>query len=291
MNSSSTDPQEAKALARRPVGWVAPGPRPRGADGRPGLVPAADEHLSYLTGDWRIFQLQNGHRWSLDDFVTAWVALDEARRHGGVERFLDLGCGIGSVLMMVAWGLPNARGLGVEAQARSHGLAERSLAWNGADGRCRAKLGDFRDEEGALANEGPFDLITGTPPYIPLGHGIVSDKPQRGPCCFETRGGIEDYAKVAARLLATGGVFVTCAGARGDSERGDNAARDAGLAIVRRVDVVPREGKQTLMWVFVMEPAGTTRTPTPTERFAVRGIDGKLTAEMHRARADMGLPP
>jgi hypothetical protein len=41
--------------------------------------------------------------WSLDDMMTALVALQEARQHGAVRRVLDLGCGIGSVLMMVAW--------------------------------------------------------------------------------------------------------------------------------------------------------------------------------------------
>lgn len=34
-----------------------------------------------------------------------------------------------------------------------------------------------------------FQLITGTPPYIPPGAGGQSNKPQKGPCCVEIRGG------------------------------------------------------------------------------------------------------
>ena len=60
--------------ARRPAGWVAPGPRPRGAEGRPELLPAEDEDLCLLAGDWRILQKLRGHRWSMDDLVTAWIA-------------------------------------------------------------------------------------------------------------------------------------------------------------------------------------------------------------------------
>ncbi len=53
---------EAKAAHARPVGWVAPGPQPVGVLGRPELVPGEGEELSYLTGDWRLFQLCSGHR-------------------------------------------------------------------------------------------------------------------------------------------------------------------------------------------------------------------------------------
>ncbi|KAF6258071.1 hypothetical protein COO60DRAFT_1157792 [Scenedesmus sp. NREL 46B-D3] len=62
---------EAKAQHKRPPGWTAPGPSPVGLQGPaaaaaaavgPGLQPQANETLSYLTGDWRIFQLKDGHR-------------------------------------------------------------------------------------------------------------------------------------------------------------------------------------------------------------------------------------
>lgn len=33
-----------------------------------------------------------------------------------------------------------------------------------------------------------YQLITGTPPYIPPGAGGQSNRPQKGPCCVEIRG-------------------------------------------------------------------------------------------------------
>jgi tRNA1(Val) A37 N6-methylase TrmN6 len=47
-----------------------------------------------LAGGWRIYQLRRGHRFSADDLLTAWAAV-EARPEA--RTLLDLGAGIGSV--------------------------------------------------------------------------------------------------------------------------------------------------------------------------------------------------
>jgi tRNA1Val (adenine37-N6)-methyltransferase len=284
------DPGAERALRRRPAGWRAPGPAPAGAQGRPELEPGPDEVLSYLTGDWRIFQRRDGHRWSLDDMLTALVAIEAARARGSVRRALDLGCGIGSVLMMVAWALPEAELLGVEAQALSLELARRSVRYNGVEARAELRLGDLRNP--AQLPEGPaFDLVTGTPPYIPLGRGLVSSKVQRGPCCFETRGGVEDYCAAAARALLPDGLCVLCAGPW-PADRIDRAASDAALAILRRIQVVPRDGKPTLFGVYLLQRAGDEpRAAAEPEHFLVRHENGRLSAAMHRARELLGMPP
>jgi tRNA1Val (adenine37-N6)-methyltransferase len=227
--------------------------------------------------------------------MTAYVALQEAQQLGSVSHHLDQGCGIGSVLMMLAWGLPEARCTGVEAQECSVALARRSLAYNGAEGRCRVIHGDLR---APLPADLPptFPLITGTPPYIPLGRGNVSERIQKGPCCFETRGGIEDYCAAAAGRLQEQGLFVVCAGVQGQpAHRSWDAARAAGLKIVRQVEVVPRDGKPALMHVFAMQRQDTGSRPQVQqdafETFLVREADGRLSQHMHEARRFMGLPP
>jgi tRNA1(Val) A37 N6-methylase TrmN6 len=271
--------------ARRPPGWHAPGPPPALAPD-PGLGPHAGEDLCFLAGDWRILQQVAGHRWSLDDLVTAWVA---TRAVATPARFADLGCGIGTVLMLVAWAFPNATGVGIEAQEASVDLARRSLAWNGAGPRCTVRRGDFRDPETSAATDG-FDLVTGTPPYLTPGHATASHRAQCGPCHFEERGGVEDYCVAAARLLAAGGRFVVCAAAFQDA-RVVAGARSCGLAIEARLDVVPREGKTTLFAVYamrrVLDPARTIDVP---ERLVVRDCGGQWTPEFAAVRAAMGMP-
>ncbi|MGH7340356.1 MAG: methyltransferase domain-containing protein, partial [Candidatus Rokuibacteriota bacterium] len=127
------------------------------------MLPGAGEDLCLLAGDWRIFQHVGGHRWSLDDLVTAWMAAEELSGAPPV-RVADLGCGIGTVLMLLAWRFPAARVEGLEAEAEKVALARRSLHWNGCADRCGVHLGDLRD---ASALAGSFDLVTGTPPYLP----------------------------------------------------------------------------------------------------------------------------
>jgi tRNA1(Val) A37 N6-methylase TrmN6 len=231
-----------------------------------------------LAGDWRILQRLDGHRWSADDLVTAWYAC----RGEAPSRALDLGCGIGTVLLFTAWRFPEARCLGIEAQEVSAGLARRSLAWNGVEFRCEVRNTDFRD-----VGEGSFDLVTGTPPYFPPGSGLESERVQRAPCRFEHRGGIEDYARAAARCLLPGGRFVACEAAS-QAARVDGAAAAAGLTVTNWMDVIPREGKPALFCVFEMRQQGVRQYDAP---LVIRARDGSWTQDFRRLREAMGLPP
>jgi tRNA1(Val) A37 N6-methylase TrmN6 len=272
--------------ARRPPGWEAPGPPPPPPPSESALWPGPGEDLCWLAGDWRILQRVDGHRWSLDDLVTAWLAAAACPR--APARTLDLGCGIGTVLLFVAWRFPEARALGIEAQALSADLARRSLAWNGVEGRVEVRHGDFRDPahspEGAV-----FDLVTGTPPYFPDGSGLESAHPQRAACRFEHLGGIEDYCAAAARLLAPGGTFVACEAAA-QAARVAEAARQAGLAVERWLDVIPRAGKPPLFSAFTLRARAIAR-PAPGEVLVVRDADGKWTDAFRSLRHEMGMPP
>jgi tRNA1(Val) A37 N6-methylase TrmN6 len=285
MSAAATAPGIVRP-ARRPPGWVAPGPTPP-PPARPELWPQAGEDLCYLAGDWRILQRTDGHRWSLDDLVTAHEASRAAAARPA--RLVDLGCGIGSVLLFLAWRFPAARCTGIEAQAVSAALARRSVAWNGAADRVEVRHGDFRDPA-VTAGLGGFDLVSGTPPYFPRGTGVESSGIQRAPCRFEHRGGVEAYCQAAAPLLAPGAPFVACAPSP-QRARVEAAARAAALHIERWRDVVPRAGKAPLFSVFVMRMgtgAGETIDEAP---LVVRDRSGRRTAEFVALRAEMGMPP
>jgi tRNA1Val (adenine37-N6)-methyltransferase len=265
--------------ARRPDGFVARGPAPRAPVD---LFPGAGEDLCFLTGDWRIFQKRRGHRWSVDDLVTAWRAV-RAVQGRAVGEALDLGCGVGSVLMMVAWSLPRARLTGIEAQPESAALARRSLQWNGADDRVQVMDGDLRDAS-VLPSGARFPLITGTPPYFV--EGTVSEVPQRENCRFERRGGAEDYVASAARWLAEDGTFVLCVAAA-QRERVFAAAGREGLSVSHWLEVIPKVGKAPLIGVGVL---GRAAAPQIEEQLVVRTADGQWTEAFRRLRTQMGMP-
>src|SRR5262245_41566407 len=104
---------------------------------------ATDETCDALTADWRVIQRRRGHRYSIDDVAVAWLA---TTMRPGARRALDLGCGIGSVLLMVAWKLPHARLVGVEVEELSIDLARRNMGLNGCSDRVDLVHGDLRDE-------------------------------------------------------------------------------------------------------------------------------------------------
>lgn len=272
------------SVARRPAGWSPGGPQPLAPPWPDDCLPGEGEELSFLTGDFRILQLQRGHRWSLDDLVTAWWAVAPLPPERPI-RHLDMGCGIGSVLMSVAWALPACHATGIEAQAVSYALLQRSLRLNNLTDRVTTHHGDLRETR--LPER--FDLITGTPPYFDLADGTVSAVAQRGPCRFETRGGIETYCDAAAAHLAPEGRFVVCETAL-ECERVYAAADRAGLAVHARLDLIPREGKQPLIRLFEMRHAGTERPDEQIGTLTVRDRDLRWTEAFRAVRARMGMP-
>ena len=273
--------------ARRPAGWIADGPPPQVPAKLDELWPGPDEDLCWLAGNWRILQRLDGHRSSLDDTVTAHLAATLVA-HRSPERCLDLGCGIGSVLLFLAWRFPAARFVGVEAQDVSAALAKRSLAWNGIEARAEILVHDFR-EAGALPPQATFDLVTGTPPYFPVGAGPESGRVQRAPCRFEHRGGIEAYCAAAAPRLAEGAPFVACQ-AWNQRERVEPAAHAAGMRLVRWREIVPRTGKEPLLCIFAMRKADAAEPLVVDAPLVVRDERGRRTEEFAGIRAAMGMP-
>ncbi len=235
-----------------------------------------------ITATFRVTQRKRGHRFSLDDLATAWVA---ARARPDARTALDLGCGIGSVLLMVGYAIPNARLFGVEAVDVSFALAERNVAANGLAPRTKLAHGDLRDVTRSFPWE-PMDLVTGTPPYLPVGTATPSPDAQRAAARIELRGGVEDYLEAASRVLADDGTVVVCADGR-FPERVLDGARRAGLAPKERLDVVPREGAALpLFAVWTLERSAAALAHG---RAVMRDASGSRTEEARAMRAFFGL--
>jgi tRNA1(Val) A37 N6-methylase TrmN6 len=275
-------------VRKRPDGWLPPGPVPPGDCGDLALRAGEDETLDCLCGHWKIFQLRRGHRYSTDDFLTAWYAAQSFSREGKTPcNALDLGCGIGSVGLMLLWRFQELRLTGVEAQPVSAALAARSLRYNGAQDRAEVHVGDLRlfNLPGAS-----FDLATGSPPYFVGEEGRRSDLPQRGPCRFEDRGGARDYLAAAARHLAPGGRMAWVHLTR-CTEENLAAARDAGFYSVSLRPVVFREGKPSLITLFLARREGEGTEPRLVEPpLVVRDAAGCHTREYRSIRQIMGFP-
>lgn len=238
-----------------------------------------------LAGGFRLWQRRRGHRYSLDDVATAWVA---AQARPAARSVLDLGCGVGSVLLMLAYKLKQARAWGIEAQAESFELLARNCERNGVSARVRTLHGDLRDARilERLLNEAQaegcdgFELVTGTPPYQPLGRGSISPDAQRAHARVELRGGVEAYLAAAGQLMAPTGLVVVCAAAR-SPERVEQGAVRAGLRAVRSLEVVPAEPKPPLftVWTLARAAARNPAISAQPARLVARDAHGGRTPE------------
>jgi tRNA1(Val) A37 N6-methylase TrmN6 len=274
-------------------GWAIPGPVPPGDLGS-GPALEAGETLDSISGHFRIFQLEKGHRFSTDDILTAWYGTSWSPAS---ERVLDLGSGLGTVAMIAAWRLAGARFVTIEAQEEGVRLARKSVEWNGLGNRFVIRQGDFRDR-GILAEDEQFGLILGSPPYFPSGAGIQGDHPQKVQCRFETRGDISDYCAAAAKHLAPGGFFACVFPVNPvlQHDRVRTAAGAAGLSIIRWRPVVLKESEPPLLGLFGMTRASDLpddfRNNTWTEPpLIIRTKEGKIHPEYSAVKLAIGFPP
>ena len=246
----------------------------------PSLLPAPHETLDHLAGTWRIFQLRGGHRFSADDVLAAWTA---SRALPGACRLLDLGSGIGSVGLLTLWKLPpQATLLGLEVQETSMGLARRTALLNGLQDRAEFRHGDLREPR-HLAGEAPFELITGSPPYLPAQRAVCSPHPQRAAARIELHGDVFDYCRTAAAHLVPNGRFCFCHAAA--DPRPEQAVAAAGLRVLCRQDVVFRADQPPLIALFTCAHDGE-RHDAPV--FTIRDAQGRWTEDYLAMRREMG---
>jgi len=238
--------------------------------------------LDALTGAWRIAQRAAGHRHSVDDVLTAHYALCNVGP-AGAASVLDLGSGIGGVGLLALWGLgAAARLVCVEAQAISYRLLVANVAGNQLTDRVVTRMGDLRE----LALVERFDLVTGSPPYFPVGTGVLPADSQKAHARFELRGDVGDYAAAAARHLTESGLFVFCFPTP-QRDRAIARVGDAGLHVSAMRDVIPRVGLRPLFTLFACGRAHVACRREPA--LEVRTHDGAVTEEMLAVRRRFGF--
>ena len=249
-------------------------------DPRKQLQEALGEPVSrdQIVGDWHVYQLQRGHRFSTDDLLVAWAAI-VARP--GSRRLLDIGAGIGSVGLMTLYAMPGDAHLTmVEVQLASHTLARASVRDNGLAARVTAIHQDLRAYQPPAP--GAFELVTGSPPYIPTHRGISSPHPPRAGARMELRGDVFDYCRTAARALAEDGRFCLCHAAA--DPRPEAAIQAAGLTLLRRQDVVFRRGNAPTIALYTCGWSGPRADAPP---LVVREPDGQWTDAYLALREEM----
>jgi tRNA1(Val) A37 N6-methylase TrmN6 len=239
--------------------------------------------VSGLVGPYRIFQRKKGHRHGIDDAATAWYALQKTPP---IKKTLDLGSGIGTVGLAVLWGLGEGAELTcVEAQEISYRLLTENVVANRLSGCVRAIHGDIRDLD--LGER--FQLITGSPPYFPIGTGSLPEDSQKAHARFEIRGDVGDYARAAKRHITENGLFAFCFPFQQKS-RCIKLVTEVGFRIMTIRDVVPMKSKPALFSLYCAS-LSFTGTMTEEDPLIVAFENGKYTPEMRALQATRGFGP
>jgi tRNA1Val (adenine37-N6)-methyltransferase len=150
-------------------------------------------------GRLKILQKKKGYRYTIDSILLAhFVELHEE------ERLLELGAGSGVISLFLAFRNPSIRITGIEIQEALAGMAGRSIALNGLEGRVEIFHGDARNA-GDHAEARSFDVAVFNPPYRKMGSGRVNPREEKALARHEVAGSITDFLQAARHALKPGG--------------------------------------------------------------------------------------
>ena len=115
---------------------------------------------SVLGGRVRLRQSVSGYRAGVDAAMLA-AACDAPVG----ARVLDVGCGVGAVMLAAAARRPKTQFVGLERDEAATTLARVNIALNGLDARVSVLAGDIATPFSALGLQ-PFDAVLANPPFF-----------------------------------------------------------------------------------------------------------------------------
>ncbi len=156
--------------------------------------------------------------------------------NGAPTRILDLGTGLGTLLLAALDQWPQASGLGIDRSEAALGYARRNAERLGLAARAAFRKGDW-----ATGIAEHFDLVLCNPPYVPeaaaLGPGVREHEPAEA--LFAGGDGLADYRRLAGALpslIAPGGIACIELGA-GQAEAVAALFGGSALTITTRADL------------------------------------------------------
>lgn len=232
----------------------------------PGPIPEPGPGVTedgFLGGRLRLRQPAEGYRAAIDPvFLAAAVPAGEG------ERALDIGAGVGTAGLLLAWRVAGLRVTGIEIDAGLLKLATVNARLNHLDDRVEFMVGDLARPPSRLA-PGSYDHVLANPPYLEPDSHTASPNAARAGANTEGRAGGNNMKARAGGATGTGleawvrfGCVMACDG--GTISMVHRADRlDDLLAVLR--------GRAGGITVFPLWP---DRTAKPASRVLVQAIKG-----------------
>lgn len=160
-------------------------------------------------GNLGIFQAPEEFCYGVDAVLLADFAAQGANKRRKC-RIMDLGTGTGIVPLILSHKTKAEYIAGLEVQEHSFSLTKKNIEHNRLEGRVFAFHGDVsRFDEAEAFDElaESFDVVTSNPPYFVGGGGLESKNSAKSIARHETTGSLDDFVRMAAKLLKDKGDF------------------------------------------------------------------------------------
>lgn len=122
------------------------------------------------------------------------------------ETVLDLGTGTGIIPILLEAKTEGKHFTGLEIQAESADMAQRSVQYNHLQDKIQIVQGDIR-EASQIFPKASFDVVTCNPPYMNDNHGLKNPELPKAIARHEVLCTLDDVVREAALVLKPGGRF------------------------------------------------------------------------------------
>ena len=165
--------------------------------------PPDDELCELFDGRLKLFQKQQGYRFSVDAIVLADFARERA-----AGTVIDLGTGSGILAVLLSRTEAVREIVGIEVQEDLAALAEKNICYNECADRVTIIRADIRELKEKFSAAG-FDAVISNPPFYPVKSGLLNEDSGKAVSRHELHGTLADFISISAYLLMRGGVFLT----------------------------------------------------------------------------------
>lgn len=150
---------------------------------------------------YRIIQNSEKFCFGMDAVLLSGFAKVKAGAH-----VLDLGTGTGIIPILLAGKTQAEQLTGLEIQAESADMAQRSVLLNDLQDRVHIVQGDIKNAR-EIFGSAVFDVVTSNPPYMIAQHGLQNPEDAKAIARHEVLCTLENVVSQAAAVLKPGGHF------------------------------------------------------------------------------------
>jgi tRNA1(Val) A37 N6-methylase TrmN6 len=228
---------------------------------------ATDTTDTLLGGRVKITQPADGYRVAVDAVLLA-AAVDA----GPGQRVLDLGCGVGSAALCLAWRQPHIEVLGLDREPVFLACAIANAAANDMATRVLFLEGDVLDPPPML--HAAFDHVMLNPPYLKAGSATVSAHPLKAAATAEGSATLPDWIACARGALKPHGILTMIHRA---DRMADCLAALRGFGGVTVLPIHPKSGAGAKR-ILIQATAGSGEPMLILSGFVLHEPDGRFTA-------------